>query len=149
MIAKDKLGNTATLPVTQYDFGTKQTGAPVKAEEIDYRDIHAEDEFIYERDNFRVEAYIQAVTGGTKFKAGQWGTLRIYTFGYVEAVEADFGSLMNYFNAAYDKDPTLIRTDIDRKLSMMYEHEFAIPLYCTDSSFNDTKAIGHKKGSSQ
>ena len=149
VIAKDKLGNTATLPVTQYDFGTKQTGATVKAEEIDYRDIHAEDEFIYERDNFRVEAYIQAVTGGTKFKAGQWGTLRIYTFGYVEAVEADFGSLMNYFNAAYDKDPTLIRTDIDRKLSMMYEHEFAIPLYCTDSSFNDTKAIGHKKGSSQ
>ena len=121
----------------------------MKAEEIGYRDIHAEDEFIYERDNFRVEAYIQAVTGGTKFKAGQWGTLRIYTFGYIEAVEADFGSLMNYFNAAYDKDPTLIRTDIDRKLSMMYEHEFAIPLYCTDSSFNDTKAIGHKKGSSQ
>ena len=149
VIARDKLGNTATLPVTQYDFGTKQTGAPVKAEEIDYRDIYAEDEFIYERDNFRVEAYIQAVTGGTKFKAGQWGTLRIYTFGYVEAVEADFGSLMNYFNEAYDKDPTLIRTDIDRKLSMMYEHEFAIPLYCTDSSFNDTKAIGHKKGSSQ
>ena len=149
VIAKDKLGNTATLPVTQYDFGTKQTGAPVEAEEIDYRDIHAEDEFIYERDNFRVEAYIQDVTGGTKFKAGQWGTLRIYTFGYVEAVEADFGSLMNYFNEAYDKNPTLIRTDIDRKLSMMYEHEFAIPLYCTDSSFNDTKAIGHKKGSSQ
>ena len=149
VIARDKLGNTATLPVTQYDFGTKQTGAPVKAEEIDYMDIHAEDEFIYERDNFRVEAYIQAVTGGTKFKAGQWATLRIYTFGYVEAVEADFGSLMNYFNEAYDKDPTLIRTDIDRKLSMMYEHEFAIPLYCTDSSFNDTKAIGHKKGSSQ
>ena len=146
IVSKDKLGNEATIPITRYDFGTLQTGAAIRAEDIGYRDVGSADEYVYERDNFRVEAYIEAVTGGTQFKAGQWGTVRIYTFGYVDEVEIDFGSLMNYYNPQYDRVPTLIKTTIDSRLSLMYRHEFSVPLYCTDSSFNDTKVIGYKKG---
>ena len=144
--ATDKLGNEATIPITRYDFGTLQTGAAIRAEDIGYRDVENADEYVYERDNFRVEAYIEAVTGGTQFKAGQWGMVRIYTFGYVDEVEIDFGSLMNYYNPQYDRLPTLIKTTIDSRLSLMHRHEFSVPLYCTDSSFNDTKVIGYKKG---
>ena len=146
IVSKDKLGNEATIPIIRYDFGTLQTGAAIRAEDIGYRDVGSADEYVYERDNFRVEAYIEAVTGGTQFKAGQWGTVRIYTFGYVDEVEIDFGSLMNYYNPQYDRVPTLIKTTIDSRLSLMYRHEFSVPLYCTDSSFNDTKVIGYKKG---
>ena len=146
IVSKDKLGNEATIPITRYDFGTLQTGAAIRAEDIGYRDVENADEYVYERDNFRVEAYIEAVTGGTQFKAGQWGMVRIYTFGYVDEVEIDFGSLMNYYNPQYDRLPTLIKTTIDSRLSLMHRHEFSVPLYCTDSSFNDTKVIGYKKG---
>ena len=146
IVSKDKLGNEATIPITRYDFGTLQTGAAIRAEDIGYRDVGNADEYVYERDNFRVEAYIEAVTGGTQFKAGQWGMVRIYTFGYVDEVEIDFGSLMNYYNPQYDRLPTLIKTTIDNRLSLMHRHEFSVPLYCTDSSFNDTKVIGYKKG---
>ena len=146
IVSKDKLGNEATIPITRYDFGTLQTGAAIRAEDIGYRDVGSADEYVYERDNFRVEAYIEAVTGGTQFKAGQWGMVRIYTFGYVDEVEIDFGSLMNYYNPQYDRLPTLIKTTIDSRLSLMHRHEFSVPLYCTDSSFNDTKVIGYKKG---
>ena len=146
IVSKDKLGNEATIPITRYDFGTLQTGAAIRAEDIGYRDVGNADEYVYERDNFRVEAYIEAVTGGTQFKAGQWGMGRIYTFGYVDEVEIDFGSLMNYYNPQYDRLPTLIKTTIDSRLSLMHRHEFSVPLYCTDSSFNDTKVIGYKKG---
>ena len=146
IVSKDKLGNEATIPITRYDFGTLQTGAAIRAEDIGYRDVGNADEYVYERDNFRVEAYIEAVTGGTQFKAGQWGMVRIYTFGYVDEVEIDFGSLMNYYNPQYDRLPTLIKTTIDSRLSLMHRHEFSVPLYCTDSSFNDTKVIGYKKG---
>ena len=151
VIARDKLGNTATLPVTQYDFGTTQNGTTIKAEDIGYKDESGGGvgEHVYVRDNFRVEAYIQAVTGGTQFKAGRWGILRIYTFGYVDAVEADFGSLMKFYDPAYDKDPTLIRTPIVPEISFLYKHEFAVPLYCIESSFYDTRAIGYKGGRSQ
>ena len=142
----DKLGNEATIPITRYDFGTLQTGAAIRAEDIGYRDVGNADEYVYERDDFRVEAYIEAVTGGTQFKAGQWGMVRIYTFGYVDEVEIDFGSLMNYYNPQYDRLPTLIKTTIDNRLSLMHRHEFSVPLYCTDSSFNDTKVMGYKKG---
>ena len=142
----DKLGNEATIPITRYDFGTLQTGAAIRAEDIGYRDVGNADEYVYERDDFRVEAYIEAVTGGTQFKAGQWGMVRIYTFGYVDEVEIDFGSLMNYYNPQYDRLPTLIKTTIDSRLSLMHRHEFSVPLYCTDSSFNDTKVMGYKKG---
>ena len=146
IVSKDKLGNEATIPITRYDFGTLQTGAAIRAEDIGYRDVGNADEYVYERDNFRVEAYIEAVTGGTQFKAGQWGMVRIYTFGYVDEVEIDFDSLMNYYNPQYDRLPTLIKTTIDNRLSLMHRHEFSVPLYCTDSSFNDTKVIGYKKG---
>ena len=146
IVSKDKLGNEATIPITRYDFGTLQTGAAIRAEDIGYRDVGNADEYVYERDNFRVEAYIEAVTGGTQFKAGQWGMVRIYTFGYVDEVEIDFGSLMNYYNPQYDRLPTLIKTTIDSQSSLMHRHEFSVPLYCTDSSFNDTKVIGYKKG---
>ena len=146
IVSKDKLDNEATIPITRYDFGTLQTGAAIRAEDIGYRDVGNADEYVYERDNFRVEAYIEAVTGGTQFKAGQWGMVRIYTFGYVDEVEIDFGSLMNYYNPQYDRLPTLIKTTIDSQSSLMHRHEFSVPLYCTDSSFNDTKVIGYKKG---
>ena len=146
IVSKDKLDNEATIPITRYDFGTLQTGAAIRAEDIGYRGVGNADEYVYERDNFRVEAYIEAVTGGTQFKAGQWGMVRIYTFGYVDEVEIDFGSLMNYYNPQYDRLPTLIKTTIDSRLSLMHRHEFSVPLYCTDSSFNDTKVIGYKKG---
>ena len=146
IVSKDKLGNEATIPITRYDFGTLQTGEAIRAEDIGYRDVGNADEYVYERDNFRVEAYIEAVTGGTQFKAGQWGMVRIYTFGYVDEVEIDFGSLMNYYNPQYDRLPTLIKTTIDSRLSLMHRHEFSVPLYCTDSSFNDTKVIGYKEG---
>ena len=146
IVSKDKLGNEATIPITRYDFGTLQTGAAIRAEDIGYRDVGNADEYVYERDDFRVEAYIEAVTGGTQFKAGQWGMVRIYTFGYVDEVEIDFGSLMNYYNPQYDRLPTLIKTTIDSRLSLMHRHEFSVPLYCTDSSFNDTKVMGYKKG---
>ena len=149
LIARDKLGNEATIPTTRYDFGTLQTGMAIKAEDIGYKNVGTADNYEYERDNFRVEAFIEAVNGGTQFKAGQWGYIRIYTFGYIDAVEINFGSLMNYYNTMYDINPTLQKTTVNKKLSLMHTHEFAVPLYCVESSFNDTKVMGHKDGSSE
>lgn len=31
----------------------------------------------------------------------------------------------------------------------MYNHEFAVPLYCAESSFTDTKVMGYKNGSGE
>ena len=42
--ATDKLGNEATIPITRYDFGTLQTGAAIRAEDIGYRDVGNADE---------------------------------------------------------------------------------------------------------
>ena len=149
IVSKDKLGNEATIPITRYDFGTLQTGAAIRAEDIGFKDTGSTGEYIYQRDGFRVEAYIQAVTGGTEFKSGQWGNIRIYTFGYVDSVAVDFGSLMNYYSTRYDIDPTLLKTAVNKELSFMYTHEFAVPLYCAESSFTDTKVMGYKNGSSE
>ena len=149
IIATDRLGNEATIPITRYDFGTLQTGAAIRAEDIGFKDMGSTGEYIYQRDGFRVEAYIQAVTGGTQFKAGQWGSIRVYTFGYVDSVAVDFGSLMNYYSARYDIDPTLSKTAVNKELSFMYTHEFAVPLYCVESSFTDTKVMGCKNGSGE
>ena len=149
IVSKDKLGNEATIPITRYDFGTLQTGAAIRAEDIGFKDTGSTGEYVYQRDGFRVEAYIQAVTGGTEFKSGQWGNIRIYTFGYVDSVAVDFGSLMNYYSTRYDIDPTLLKTAVNKELSFMYTHEFAVPLYCAESSFTDTKVMGYKNGSSE
>lgn len=148
IIAKDKLGNEATVEISQYDFGTLQTGEAIQAEDIGFRETGG-DGYIYLRDDFRVEAYILSSDDRTQFKAGKWGILRVYTFGYVDAVEINFGSLMNYYDAVYDVNPTLPKTTISKELSLMYNHEFAVPLYCAESSFTDTKVMGYKNGSGE
>lgn len=162
VIARDKLGNTATLPVTQYDFGTKQTGAPVKAEEIGFHDI---DETIYDfnelsppyyayiRDNFRMEAFIENTSYkafGTSFTGGHEGRLRIYVFGYVDSVSADFGSIKKFINPIYDDDPDLKNTVINpEKREYIYLHSFFMPLYPANSTYSDTIAFGYKGSSCQ
>lgn len=162
VIARDKLGNTASLPITQYDFGTKQTGAPVKAEEIGYRDI---DETIYDfnelsppyyayiRDNFRMEAFIENTSYkafGTSFTGGHEGRLRIYVFGYVDSVSADFGSIKKFINSIYDGDPDLKNTVINpEKREYIYLHSFFMPLYPANSTYSDTIAFGYKGSSCQ
>lgn len=163
VIAKDRLGNTAALPITQYDFGTMQTGAPIKADDIGFTDI-SDKQFSpgskmtstvckYLRDYFRIEAYIENISFnrlGTSFKGGHLGRLRIYTFGYVHSISADFGSIKNYYNPVYDIFPDLPSTVLStRKKAYIYLHDFFIPLYCADSTYTDTFACGVKGGTAQ
>ncbi len=162
VIAKDKLGNTATLPVTQYDFGTKQTGAPVKAEDIGFQNAgkipadsyeSATPYYAYIRDNFRVEAFIENTSYkafGTSFTGGHEGRLRIYVFGYVDSVSADFGSIKKFVNPIYDNDPDLKSTVINpEKREYIYLHSFFMPLYPVNSTYSDTIAFGYKGSSCQ
>lgn len=146
--AYDSVGNMSYLPIMQWDFGTLQTGEPIQAEDIGYTAVKdGEDgEYIYERDAFRVEAYVSSMDGTVQFKAGQKGILRIYTFGYVSSVSADFGSVMNFYNAKYDTNPELTVTDIPVMHTYMYRHAFKIPVYCPNSLFTDTRARGYKAG---
>lgn len=158
IIAKDKLGNTAALPITQYDFGTMQTGTPIKADDIGFTDI-SDEQYTpgglrnptackYLRDYFRVEAYVENISFrrlGTSFKGGHLGRLRIYTFGYVHSISADFGSIKNYYNPVYDIYPDLPSTVLSpRKIAYIYLHDFFIPLYCAGSTYTDTFAYGFK-----
>lgn len=147
VIARDKLGNEATIPITRYDFGVLQNGAAICANDIGYKDISTTNEYVYERDNFRVEACVKSLNGTTEFKAGQKGTIQIYTFGYVDSVEVTYGMLLNYLDDRYDVSPILSKTSISKKLSYMYKHEFRIPLYCTDGEISDTRVIGYKGSS--
>lgn len=160
--ATDKLGNEATIPITRYDFGTLQTGAAIRAEDIGYRELSdipdassppLPTSYKYIRDYFRVEAYIENISykaSGTTFMGGHKGQLRIYVFGYVDNVSADFGSIKKFILPAYDTNPDLSRTDIvPPEREKLYLHEFFVPLYCANSTYTDTTAFGYKRNSVQ
>ena len=164
ILASDNAGNIGSLPITAYDFGVLQTGRPIEADCIGYRAVTKSDgntgihgsiissfnEYVYERDAFRVEAYIDHTSyhsAGTTFMGGHFGQLRIYTFGYVDIISADFGSLRDFIKPDYDTDPNLSPTDIPVLNSThMYTHIFKIPLYCEPSYFTDTTVYGYKNG---
>ena len=160
--ATDKLGNEATIPITRYDFGTLQTGAAIRAEDIGYRELSDVPDasspplptsYKYIRDYFRVEAYIENISykaSGTTFMGGHKGQLRIYVFGYVDNVSANFGSIKKFILPAYDTNPDLSRTDIvPPEREKLYLHEFFVPLYCANSTYTDTTAFGYKRNSVQ
>ena len=160
--AADKLGNEATIPITRYDFGTLQTGAAIRAEDIGYRELSdipdassppLPTSYKYIRDYFRVEAYIENISykaSGTTFMGGHKGQLRIYVFGYVDNVSADFGSIKKFILPAYDTNPDLSRTGIiPPEREKLYLHEFFVPLYCASSTYTDTTAFGYKGNSFQ
>lgn len=162
IVSKDKLGNEATIPITRYDFGTLQTGAAIQAEDIGYRELSdipdassppLPTSYKYIRDYFRVEAYIENISykaSGTTFMGGHKGQLRIYVFGYVDNVSADFGSIKKFILPAYDTNPDLSRTGIvPPKREKLYLHEFFVPLYCANSTYTDTTAFGYKGNSVQ
>lgn len=162
IVSKDKLGNEATIPITRYDFGTLQTGAAIRAEDIGYRELSdipdassppLPTSYKYIRDYFRVEAYIENISykaSGTTFMGGHKGQLRIYVFGYVDNVSADFGSIKKFILPAYDTNPDLSRTDIvPPEREKLYLHEFFVPLYCANSTYTDTTAFGYKGNSVQ
>lgn len=162
IVSKDKLGNEATIPITRYDFGTLQTGAAIRAEDIGYRELSdipdassppLPTSYKYIRDYFRVEAYIENISykaSGTTFMGGHKGQLRIYVFGYVDNVSADFGSIKKFILPAYDTNPDLSRTDIvPPEREKLYLHEFFVPLYCANSTYTDTTAFGYKRNSVQ
>ncbi|MGN1187569.1 MAG: InlB B-repeat-containing protein, partial [Lachnospiraceae bacterium] len=163
ILATDNVGNTGSLQITSYDFGVMQTGMPISAECIGYREVNesheggngsngwigSADAYVYERDAFRVEAYIENIShhsAGTTFMGGHFGRLRIYTFGYVEIINADFGSLRNFIKPAYDTEPNLPFTGISTSASAhLYSHLFKIPLYCEPGFFTDASVCGYKK----
>ena len=162
IVSKDKLGNEATIPITRYDFGTLQTGAAICAEDIGYRELSdipdassplLSTSYKYIRDYFRVEAYIENISykaSGTTFMGGHKGQLKIYVFGYVDNVSADFGSIKKFILPAYDTNPDLSRTDIvPPEREKLYLHEFFVPLYCANSTYTDTTAFGYKGNSVQ
>lgn len=162
IVSKDKLDNEATIPITRYDFGTLQTGAAIRAEDIGYRELSdipdassptLPTSYKYIRDYFRVEAYIENISykaSGTTFMGGHKGQLRIYVFGYVDNVSADFGSIKKFILPAYDTNPDLSRTDIvPPEREKLYLHEFFVPLYCANSTYTDTTAFGYKRNSVQ
>ena len=162
IVSKDKLGNEATIPITRYDFGTLQTGEAIRAEDIGYRELSdipdassptLPTSYKYIRDYFRVEAYIENISykaSGTTFMGGHKGQLRIYVFGYVDNVSADFGSIKKFILPAYDTNPDLSRTDIvPPEREKLYLHEFFVPLYCANSTYTDTTAFGYKGNSVQ
>ena len=148
----DRLGNTATLPITSYDFGTLQSGSAIHADDIGFL-LADSSGYVYSRDAFRVEAYIENISHnshGTSFMGGQKGRLRIYTFGNVHSVCADFGSVKKYINPACDTHPDLEMTVIQpAHTAYIYLHDFFIPLGCASSTYTDTTAFGFKKGGVQ
>lgn len=163
--AVDKLGNEAAIPIKSYDFGTLQSGKAICADDIGFSicspaselpSFHPDgtsENYIYKRDAFRVETYIENIShgsGGTTFMGGQKGILRIYTFGNVHAVYADFGSVKKFINPIYDISPDLGITTLSPLLTAhIYMHEFFIPLYCASSTYTDTTAYGVKKAAAQ
>lgn len=162
IIATDKLGNEATIPITRYDFGTLQTGAAIRAEDIGYRELPDIPDasssplltsYKYIRDYFRVEAYIENISykaSGTTFMGGHKGQLRIYVFGYVDNVSADFGSVKKFIIPEYDTNPDLSKTGIvPPEREKLYLHRFFVPLYCASSTYTDTTAFGYKGNSVQ
>lgn len=151
--AADLLGNTAAVPITSYDFGTRQSGIPIRADDIGFTLLGDTAPNHYAHDAFRVEAYIENISHnahGTSFMGGHKGRLRIYTFGNVHAVSADFGSIKKYINPAYDTHPNLERTVINpTQTAYIFLHDFFVPLGCASSTYTDTIAFGFKKNGIQ
>ena len=151
--ADDLLGNTAAIPITSYDFGTRQSGIPIRADDIGFAPLSGALPNHYARDAFRVEAYVENISHnahGTSFMGGHKGRLRIYTFGNVHAVSADFGSVKKYINPAYDTHPNLERTVINpTQTAYIFLHDFFVPLGCASSTYTDTTAFGFKKNGIQ
>ena len=165
IIAEDNLGNKRTLPVKYYDFGTRQSGDPITGDDIGYVEIidssdnaGGDDDIYYIRDAFRVEAAIHDATGDRQFAKGQLGFVDVYTFGNVETITIDFGSLCNYVNVlngislpsyTWDVNPNLGVTVVNHGDSGFYKHEFFIPLYAPESTYTDTVVTGTKKERAQ
>ena len=172
VIAEDKVGNKRTLPITTYDFGTKQDGTPIKGDDIGYSEVvdttsdndgdgdtaDTDDDIHYIRDAFRVEAAVHDATGDRRFARGQLGFVDVYTFGNVETIAIDFGSLCNYVNTlngvslptyTWDINPNLRTTTVNHGETGLYRHEFYIPLYAAESTYTDTLVTGTKKGRQQ
>ena len=172
VIAEDKVGNKRTLPITTYDFGTKQDGTPIKGDDIGYSEIvdttsdndgdgdaiDTDDDIYYIRDAFRVEAAVHDATGDRQFARGQLGFVDVYTFGNVETIAIDFGSLCNYVNTlngvslptyTWDINPNMRTTTVNHGETGFYRHEFYIPLYADESTYTDTVVTGTKKGRQQ
>ncbi len=144
--AIDKVGNKGTLPITDYDFGTDGNGDPVPGENIGFKEDDTPGvDNEYERDAFRVEARIQNRWGETKFRRGDLAIVEIFTYGYVEYVDAYFNSLTMQINPQYDKTINLPMTDIPVKERYVYIHEFFVPLYAVECLYTDNVVDGYKK----
>lgn len=172
VIAIDKVGNAAILPVTQYDFGKKQDGTPIRDSDVGFIEVtdemsdndydgvstDSDDDVYYIRDAFRVEAAIHDIMGDTQFAKGQLGMVDIYTFGGVETIAVDFGSLNNYVNVLngvhlpeYQWDATLdlATTVVNHGKTGFYTHKFYAPLYAAESTYTDTVVTGTKGSKKQ
>lgn len=143
----DEAGNVGELPITNYSFGYNGNKDPVKDEDIGFKKDEDGDGYI--RDNFRIEARIVNVNGHQNFVSGGKAILEIYTFGYVEAVSAEFPSIRSQMRAEYDTEVNLVKTDIEVKEYNSCNHVFYIPLYCAESLYTDNLAWGYKKGMTQ
>lgn len=148
VFAVDKAGNEGPLPISAYDFGTTSDGTPILPEDIGFKETGDDG---YERDDFRVEARIMNRFGetGITFQSGSKVVLEIYTFGYVEAVDAIMTSLSSQINPLYDKEINLPRTELTPEVSSLYVHSFHLPLYALDSIYMDNYVNGYKKGAAQ
>ena len=146
--AVDAVGNLRELTITDYDFGTDQRGIDITADDIAFKRAPGGG---YERDYFRIEAYVENVSynaTGTTFMCGHYGNLSIFTFGYVEHVSADFGSIRYYIQEQYDTELNLPVTTLNAMDKDIYVHRFKIPLYAEYGLYTDTVACG-SKGSTQ
>ena len=143
----DEAGNVGELPITNYSFGFDGNEDPVKDEDIGFKKDEDGDGYI--RDDFRIEARIVNVNGHQNFVSGGKAILEIYTFGYVEAVSAEFPSIRSQMRAEYDTEVNLVKTDIEVKEYNSCNHVFYIPLYCAESVYTDNLAWGYKKGMTQ
>lgn len=151
----DKVGNSRNIPITTYDFGDDTNGNTIDKSEIGYDEVDSGDTISYIRDAFRIYPVIDNGKGGNEFKKGAKGTVTVYTFGYIDTLAINFGSLNNFVNALngvklptynWDKDPNLPMTSVNHGVVGKYEHKFNIPMYAEESIYTDVAAVGIKKG---
>ncbi len=147
--AVDAVGNARELEIKKYDFGIDQMGNDITADDIAFKKDSSGG---YERDYFRIEARVENVSynaTGITFMCGHFGELRIYTFGYVLSLQADFGSIRSYIREQYDSELNLPLTALEVQDNTMYAHRFKIPLYTDYGWYTDTIAYGYKGNSQQ
>lgn len=151
----DKVGNSRNVPITTYDFGDDTNGNTIDKSEVGYDEVGNGDNVSYIRDAFRIYPVIDNGKGGNEFKKGAKGTVTVYTFGYVDTLAINFGSLNNFVNTLngvklpsynWDKDPNLPMTSINHGVIGKYEHKFNIPIYAEESTYTDVATVGIKKG---